>query len=222
MKYYPIFLDIKGKDCLVIGGGRVGARKAATLERCGANVRVISDRFSSWFDDLSTISICFEKKKYETKDMKGMFLVFAATNDSDLNQQIKNDASLLNILCNVADAPDNSDFLLPSIVDRGDLVVAVSTSGSSPAMAKKIRQDLENHFGTEYAKFLLLMGEIRKKLLSSGRASDENKSIFHTLIEKGILELIQTNDDLKINAVLCDVLGKEYTYDDLVSSRSDE
>mgnify|MGYP003957660693 FL=1 len=138
MKYYPIFLDIKDKDCLIVGGGKVGARKAATLEKCGANVRVISDRFSHKFDELEKSSICLEKKKYEQKDIKGMFFVFAATNNTNLNWQIKQDASLLNILCNVADAPDNSDFLLPSIVDRGDLVVAVSTSGSSPAMAKKI------------------------------------------------------------------------------------
>ena len=222
MKYYPIFLDIKDKDCLIVGGGPVGARKAATLQKCGANVKVISDHFSSWFDGLNTTSICLEKKEYEKKDVKGMFFVFAATNNADLNRQIKNDASWLNILCNVADAPDNSDFLLPSIVDRGDLIVAVSTSGSSPAMAKRIKQELENHFGPEYAQFLTLMGNIRKRLLSSGSTPDDNKAIFHALIEKGVLELIQANDDIKINAVLCDVLGKGYTYEDLVSLRSDE
>ncbi|MBU8909677.1 MAG: bifunctional precorrin-2 dehydrogenase/sirohydrochlorin ferrochelatase [Desulfobacterales bacterium] len=222
MKYYPVFLDLKAKDCLVVGGGNVGARKAATLEKCGAKVKVISDRFSPGFDDLKKTSICIEKKKYEKKDVNGMFLVFAATNNADLNQQIKDDASMLDILCNVADAPDNSDFLLPSIVDRGDLVLAVSTSGSSPAMAKRIRQDLENQFGSEYARLLLLMGNVRKKLLSSGHAPDEHKEIFHTLIEKGILEMIKANDEININAVLCDVLGKQYSYQDLVSSRSYE
>jgi len=135
MKYYPIFLELKAKDCLVVGGGKVGTRKAVTLEKCGANVKVISDRFSSGFDDLKQTNICFEKKEYEKRDVNGMFLVFAATDNVDLNQQIKDDASMLNILCNVADAPQNSDFLLPSIVDRGDLILAVSTSGSSPAMA---------------------------------------------------------------------------------------
>jgi len=222
MKYYPIFLELKAKDCLVVGGGKVGARKAATLEKCGANVKVISDRFSSGFDDLKQTNICLEKKEYEKKDVNGMFLVFAATDNVDLNQQIKDDASMLNILCNIADAPQNSDFLLPSIVDRGDLILAVSTSGSSPAMAKKIRQDLEKHFGPEYAQFLTMMGNIRKKLLSSGHAPDDNKAIFYTLIEKGVLELIQTNDEININAVLCDVLGNKYSYQDLVSSRSDE
>lgn len=222
MKYYPIFLDIKGKDCLVVGGGAVGTRKAATLEKCGAKVTIISDRFSPGFDDLEKTSICLEKKKYGKEDVKGMFLVFAATNNADLNQQIKNDASRLNILCNIADAPDNSDFLLPAIVDRGDLLLAVSTSGSSPAMAKKIRKDLEDQFGPEYAQLLCLMGDIRKKLLSSGHAPDDHRKVFHTLIDKGILELIKANDETNINEVLCDVLGRKYSYQDLVSSRSDE
>ncbi|MBW2655554.1 MAG: bifunctional precorrin-2 dehydrogenase/sirohydrochlorin ferrochelatase [Deltaproteobacteria bacterium] len=221
MKYYPIFLDLKDKNCLVVGGGPVGARKAETLVKCGAKVTMISEYFSSVCDDVKKISICIEKK-YEKKDVDGMFLVFAATHNADLNQQIKEDASRLNILCNVADASDSSDFLLPSIVNRGDLILAISTSGSSPAMAKRIRQDLDHQFGPEYAQWLRLMGNIRKKLLSSGHAPDDHKKIFHTLIEKGTLELMKANDEIKMNAVLGDVLGKEYTYEDLVSSRRDE
>ena len=222
MKYYPIFLDIKGKNCLVVGGGPVGARKAVFLEKCGANVKVVSDRFSDSFDGLKMARLCLEKKEYEKKDVNGMFLVFAATDNADLNRQIKKDASVLNILCNVADAPDKSDFLLPSTVDRGDLIVAVSTSGSSPAMAKKIRQDLEQRFGPEYEKFLILMGNIRNRLLSSGHAPDEHKQLFNALIDRGILEQIKANDEININLILSDVLGKEYRYRDFVSSRGDE
>lgn len=222
MKYYPIFLDIKGKDCLVVGGGPVGVRKAVTLEKCGADVKVISDRFSSRFEELKSGNICLAEKKYEKKDLIGMFLVLAATDNADLNRQIKNDASRLNILCNVADAPDNSDFLLSSTMERGDLILAVSTSGSSPAMAKKIRQDLEEQFGPEYIKFLQLMGNIRKRLLGSEKAPDDHKKVFHALINSGILELIQENDDTNINVILWDILGKEYRYEDLVSLRSDE
>jgi precorrin-2 dehydrogenase/sirohydrochlorin ferrochelatase len=222
MKYYPIFLDMKGKDCLVVGGGSVGARKAATLEKCGANVTVVSDRFSDRFDELRNSSICLEKKAYEKKDVKGMFLVFAATNDAGLNQQIKADASGLNILCNVADAPGKSDFLVPSTVDRGDLILAVSTSGSSPAMARRIRQDLENQFGPAYAVLLKLMKNIRTRLVSSGHAPADHKQVFYRLIDKGILELIEAKDDITINRILSDVLGKDYVYQNLVSSRSDE
>jgi len=219
MKYYPIFLDMKGRDCLVVGGGEVGLRKAKALEKCGANVKVISVRFSDRFDK---IKVCLEKKEYEKKDVNGMFLVFAATNNAALNQEIKRDASQLHILCNVADAPDESDFLLPATVDKGDLIVAVSTSGSSPAMAKTIRKDLDLYFGPEYALCLVLMGNIRRQLLSSGHAPEEHKQVFNTLIEKGLLALIKANDEITINSILCDVLGDKYLYQDLVSSRSDE
>ncbi len=222
MKYYPIFLDVKNKACLVVGGGKVGARKAATLAKCGAIVKVVSDHFSVGFNDLKITGIDLAKKKYEKKDIKGMFLVFAATNNADLNRQIKKDATVLNILCNVADAPKNSDFILPSLVDRGDLVLAVSTSGSSPAMAKRIRKDLEHQFGPEYSRFLILMGNIRKKILSSGHAPDEHRHIFQILIEQGVLELIEANDEIKINKILCDILGKDYTYQNLVLHNPDK
>jgi len=222
MKYYPVFLDIKDKDCLVIGGGAVGVRKALTLEKCGARVKVVSDRFSAPLEGLRKSSVCLEEKKYDKEDLKGMFLVFAATNNADLNQEIKKEASRLHIVCNVADDPDSSDFILPSTVERGDLIVAVSTSGSSPAMAKKIRQELEIYFGPEYEEFLLLMGNIRKQLLLSGHAPDEHKKIFHALIERGGLKLIREKNEIKINKVLSDILGGNYSYQDLVIPRSNE
>ncbi len=218
MKYYPIFLDIKNKNCLVAGGGNVGVRKAVTLEKCGANVTVISSRFSSKIDNLKTTSIIFKTKEYEKKDVKGMFFVFAATDNAGLNQEIKDDAAKLDILCNIADSPDESDFILPSIVNRGDLILAISTSGSSPAMAKKIRQELEDSFGPEYALFLTLMGNIRKELLLSDHAPDVHKQIFHTLIDKGILQLIKENSEKTIDSILCDVLKKKYSYKNLVST----
>lgn len=222
MKYYPVFLDIRGKDCLVVGGGPVGVRKALALEKSGARVTIISDRFSGMSDQFKGTSICFVKKEYEKKDVNDRFLVFAATNNADLNQRIKMDAAGFNILCNIADAPDSSDFLVPSTVDRGKLVLAVSTSGSSPAMARKIRQDLERQFGPEYAVMLEIMGRIRTRLLSSRNLPDDNKALFTALIQKGLVELIKAGDEQQIDMILNEVLGKGFTYQDLVSLRSDE
>ncbi len=212
---------MKDKKCLVVGGGLVGIRKALTLEKCGAKVKVISDRFSQGMDDFKGTSILFIEKKYEKKDIKGMFLVFAATNNADLNKEIKMDAAGSNILCNVADATDQSDFLVPATVDRGDLIVAVSTSGASPAMAKKIRRELEEFFDPAYAQLLCLMGNIRKKLLSTGHAPGEHRQAFSGLIQRGILELIRTGDEISINSILYEIFGKGYTYRELVSSRGD-
>ena len=217
MRYYPIFLDVKGKNCLVAGGGPVGIRKALALEKCGAHVKVVSETFSHGAEEVKGTSILLIEKKYEKKDMQGMFLVFAASNHSNLNQEIKKDAADSHILCNVADAPDKSDFLVPSVVDREDLVVAVSTSGASPAMAKKIRKDLEFFFDPAYAKLLKLMGNIRKKLLSAGHAPDEHKKAFSNLIERGILESIRTGDEITVNLILKEIFGNGYTYQELVS-----
>ena len=213
---------MKNKKCLVVGGGPVGIRKALTLEKCGAHVKVISERFLQGTDGIKGTSILLTEKKYEKKDIRGMFLVLAATNNADLNQEIKKDAAEANILCNVADAPDGSDFLVPSTVDRGDLIVAVSTSGASPAMAKKIRQDLEGFFDPAYAQVLRLMANIRKKLLSAGHAPDEHRQAFSSLIDRGILDLIRTGDAITINLILHEIFGKGYAYQELVSSRGDE
>lgn len=219
MRYYPIFLDVKNKDCLIVGGGPVGIRKALTLEKCRAKVKVVSDRFPEGMDGFSGSSIAFVKKKYEKDDIKGMFLIFAATDNAGLNLKIKKDAEESGILCNVADAPDRTDFIVPAIVDRGDLTVAVSTSGTSPAMAKKIRQDLEGLFDPAYARVLCLMGNIRKKLLSAGHAPDDHRQAFSNLIRSDILELVRTGDEMRIDLILNEIFGKGYMYQELVSQR---
>ena len=214
MKYYPIFLDVKDRDCLVVGGGAVGTRKAAGLYRSGARVRVISKAFSQRLE--TTSGICQVCKSYEPSDLETAFLVFAATDSKELNEQIREDAAKKNILCNIADAPDRSDFILPSVVERGDLVCAVSTSGASPALAKKIRKELEQMLGPEYKDFLLLMKNIRTKLLEEGHDPSAHKKIFTALVEKKIPALIAANDRTRIDLVLLELLGPGYEYERLV------
>jgi precorrin-2 dehydrogenase / sirohydrochlorin ferrochelatase len=217
MKYYPIYLDIKDRVCLVVGGGAVGARKALRLVKCGAKVKVISDRFAQVFETKEYNGMVLESKAYDRCDLEGIFIVFAATDNSKMNMQIMNDAKACDTLCNIADSQDLSDFILPSVVDRGDLVLAVSTSGASPAMAKQIRQDLENQFGDEYAHFLLIMGQVRKKLLASQHAPEEHKAVFNTLIDNNLLKFVADNDEEQIDKILKDILGEGYTYKNLVS-----
>jgi len=215
MKYYPIYLDVKDKPCLVVGGGSVGARKALFLAKCGARVKVVSDVFAKVFDHDSFNEMALEKKPYDSHDLEGMFLVFAATDNSTLNMQISDDARKRNILCNVADSRDNSDFILPSVVDRGDLILTASTSGKSPAMAKQIRKDLEERYGEEYNRFLVLMGRIRKKLLNSEHSPESHRQIFNTLIEKDLLGLVAQNNEAQIDKMLKDVLGQGYSIKNL-------
>ncbi|MCK5542333.1 MAG: bifunctional precorrin-2 dehydrogenase/sirohydrochlorin ferrochelatase [Desulfobacterales bacterium] len=217
MKYYPINLNVKNKNCLCVGGGSVGARKASTLIRCGAATTVISQEFSSGFDNLEKQGVTLLKKKYNEDDLKNIFLVIGATNNWELNLEISSHAKKQGILCNIADNLEASDFILPSIVNRDDLLITISTTGKSPALAKKIKEDLGHAFGSEYADFLYIIGKIRKKLLSQKHAPHEHKIIFQKLINSELLEAIKDKDYEKTNNLLHELLGKGYTYKNLIS-----
>jgi len=217
MRYYPIHLDIQNRKCLVVGGGGVGTRKVKTLLECGARVTVVSMALSRELRELAASGdIDLEQRSYRSEDLNGMFLVIGATNDMTLNRQISYDAEQLNTLCNIADRPEVCNFILPSIVRRDDLVITVSTSGKSPAMAKKLRKALENQYGEEYGKLLRLMGAIRKKLLRQAHEPEAHKPLFEQLINSDLIGMIQKDEFEKIDSLLLDVLGEGYAYKKLM------
>ena len=217
MKYYPVHLDIKNRDCLVVGGGAVGTRKVETLLECGARVSVVSPEPNQQLKKLASEgAITLIQRAYRAADLKGMFLVIGATDDEDINQQISDDAAHYNILCNIADRPESCNFILPSIVRQGDLVITISTSGKSPALAKQLRQKLETQLGQEYAEFLRLMGAIRNKLLSQVHEPEAHKDLFNKLIESDLIELMQSNKTEEINSLLYNILGEGYTIEELL------
>jgi precorrin-2 dehydrogenase/sirohydrochlorin ferrochelatase len=216
MRYYPIHLDIRGRHCLVVGGGSVATRKTETLLDCDARVTVIGRQASAKLQKLAqSNSITLKKRGYRTTDLQGIFLVIGATDDEALNQQISHDAEAHNILCNIADRPEACNFILPSIVHRGDLVITISTSGKSPALSKHLRKSLENQFGEEYDQFLQVMGSIRKKLLSQSHDPADHKRLFNQLIDNGLLELIRDGQKTEIDQLLRQTLGDDYVYDRL-------
>jgi precorrin-2 dehydrogenase/sirohydrochlorin ferrochelatase len=217
MKYYPINLDIRNKNCLCVGGGAVGARKVSTLIRCGARTTAVSLEFTPAFKDLEKEGVTLLKKNFNKDDLENMYLVIGATNNSKLNLEISRHAKNRGIPCNIADNLEASDFTLPSIVDRNDLLITISTNGKSPALAKKIKEHLEHEFGHEYADFLYIMGKIRKKLLSQNHAPDEHKNIFKKLISNELLNTIKDKDYVKANNLLHGILGRGYTYENLIS-----
>ena len=217
MRYYPVNLDIKDRKCLVIGGGDVGTRKVMTLLECMASVTVVSPEASEKILKLAgSDMITLIKRSYVESDLEGMFLVICATDDEKLNRQVSRDAEKLNMLCNIADRPEACNFILPSLVKRGDLVISISTSGKSPAYAKKLRKDLEKQYGEEYGIFINMMGAIRKRLLSQHHEPEAHKHIFENLLEKDIVDMIRKNETDKINSVLFNVLGEGYSFDDLI------
>ena len=217
MKYYPVHLDINNRNVLVVGGGGVGTRKVRTLLACGAQVTVVSRDVSEQLRDLATSGeIKIEERSYQSEDLGGKFLVIGATNDEKLNRQISADADRLNTLCNIADRPEACNFILPSIVHRDDLVITISTSGKSPALAKKLRKALESQFGEEYGALLRLMGAIRKKLLAQAHEPEAHKPLFEQLLNSDLLSMIQENKIDDINALLFDILGEGYNFEELM------
>lgn len=201
----------------MVGGGAVGTRKILSLVESDARVTVVSPVVT---DELQTLAhqgvITLKKREYRSTDLEGMFLVFGATNQEALNRQINQDAEQLNMLCNIADRPEVCNFILPATVKRGDLIVAISTSGKSPAFAKQLRKHLETQFGNEYAIFLSLMGGIRTLLLKEKHAPEEHKPIFNRIIQSDIIELIKDKKTEEIDKRLFDILGDGFKYDNLV------
>jgi len=201
----------------VVGGGDVGTRKVLMLLECGAFVTVVSIDASGKLLKLAESGVIeLKRRPYTGEDLAGMFLVICATDDEKLNRRVGEDAAKQNMLCNVADRPEACNFILPALVKRGDLVIAVSTSGKSPAFAKKIRKELEKLYGAEYADFLKLMGAIRKKLLSASHEPEEHKHLFEKIIDENIPQFIKNGDTDRINAVLFETLGEGYIYAELM------
>ncbi|MBC2695947.1 MAG: bifunctional precorrin-2 dehydrogenase/sirohydrochlorin ferrochelatase [Desulfobacteraceae bacterium] len=221
MRYYPVNLDIQNRKCLVVGGGSVSNRKVMTLLECGAVVTVVSpDVAEELLELVEKKMIELRRRPYESSDIDGMFLVIGATDNEELNWQINKDAERQNKLCNIADRPEACNFILPSIVNRGNLVIAISTSGKSPAFAKKMRQDLEKEFGEEYDEFLQLMGAIRKKALSEKHEPEAHKHLFEQLINRGLIDMVRNYNEERINSLLLELFGEGYRFEELMRANN--
>jgi siroheme synthase-like protein len=167
--YYPIFLNLQGKKCVVVGGGRVAFRKVTTLLNCGADITVISPKPHAEISKLfKNKAIRLVRRNYERGDLRRAALSIAATHVKEINRKVAEESKKNGTPVNVVDDAELSDFIIPSSFRRGDLSVAVSTSGMSPALAKKIRAKLEKNIGIEYAYLLSLIAEIRSEIKKKG------------------------------------------------------
>src|ERR1700683_2134496 len=165
MGYIPIFLDVTGRECLVAGGGEVAARKVESLLEAGARVTVVSPRVSPPLEALIARGLVTHiVRDYERGDIRGCALAYAATGDPKLHRELGAEARALGIPINVADVPELCTFIAPAVVKRGALQIAISTGGASPAFAARIRRELEDRFGAEYARTLDLMRAARRRL----------------------------------------------------------
>lgn len=200
--FYPMFVSLDRRLCLVVGGGAVGERKIRRLLDCGASVRVVARGLTDWLHGR-----CREGNPvwagtgYEETDLDGVDMVFAATNDMGLNRRIAEDASRRGIWCNMVTDPELGSFLVPSVIQRGSLAIAVSTTGQSPAIAKMIRQKLEEQFGPEWAGYLDFLGLLRKAIQARQSEGCENQELFRTIASLPILEMARERERAPLEAV---------------------
>ena len=167
--YYPILLNIQGKKCLVAGGGKVALRKVKVLLEHGANVEIVSPVFCPELNQLAADgAIRAIQRDYKSEDLQHAFIAIAATDDAKTNERVASEARRREVLTNVVDDPKNSDFIVPSYFERGYVIIAVSTSGRSPALARKIRSELERNFKAEYEQLAIAADEVRSKLKQQG------------------------------------------------------
>jgi len=199
--YYPAILDLAGRRALVVGAGRVGEGKIAGLLNAAAEVKVVSlsatPQVERWAE---AGEIELELRPYRGDDLDGSFLVIAATEDNDTNVRVFEDAERRQMLCNVVDVTHLCNFILPSIVRRGDLAVAVSTGGASPALARRIRISIGECYGDEYAVALELLGSLREELKGAYPSPKDRKIVFERMVYSELLDMVRAGDDEAIEA----------------------
>lgn len=212
MRYYPISLDINGRQCVVVGAGAVALRKAEGLLKAGAAVTVIGVAISPGIKAMAGAGrINLVRRRYSKGDLKAAFLAVCATDSAVVNKAVYDEAAALGILVNCVDAPDYCNFIVPAVVERGGLVIAVSTSGMCPGLAAGIRAEIEAVYGPEYGIFLEIIGAARRKLLKSRIRCDKKERVIRELAASSIPALIKANDRAGIDAILKLSLGTGYT-----------
>src|SRR5216683_731361 len=193
MTLFPMFLKLGGRSCLVVGAGAIGGPKIESLLTAGASVRVIAPRVTAAVAEWSrTGALVWEAREFHPADLDGVFLVIAATHSREANGTIFGEAQQRKILCNVVDDPEYCDFYYPAVVRRGDLQLAISTNGHSPALAQRIRRELEIQFGPEYGEWLAELVKIRQQLFASEMNPDERRRLLHELASRAAFEQAQS------------------------------
>lgn len=190
--YYPVFLDLTGKSCVIIGGGKVAERKCSALIKAGAKLTVISPYITKRLADYKRSGfIRHIHRDYRSTDIKSAFVVIAATDSDETNKKVAEDARASNKLLNVVDTPSLCNFIVPAVVNRGLLTIAISTGGASPAIAKAIRKELQKLYGPEYSRYLKFIRDARSRAMRDIPNKKEREKFLKALgadfFKKGLL-----------------------------------
>jgi len=195
---FPIFLNLRKKNCLVIGGGQVAQRKVRDLLECEASIRLVSpqaeDQIKIWAEKGL---ITWFGREFEPGDLNGIFMVFVATDSGDVNKEIVDLCRKKGILLNVVDEPADCDFYVPSVIRRNSLTLAISTEGKSPLFAKRLCQELEEVITPEYGEFVDILGEKREYIKKNVPNLQTRKKIFEAMVYSDVLDLLKMGEKEK-------------------------
>jgi precorrin-2 dehydrogenase / sirohydrochlorin ferrochelatase len=195
---FPMFLKLDGKRCLVVGAGKVGEPKIASLIEAGAALHVVAVEAADAVHEYAKAgAIKLDLRAFAPSDLDGVFLAVVATASQALNESIYREAQERGVLCNVVDVPDLCDFYYPAVVRRGDLQIAVSTGGNSPSLAQKIRQQLERQFGPGYAYWVAQLGATRKLVLASDLDPQRKRELLQSLASREAFEAAIAEESAK-------------------------
>lgn len=190
--YYPVFLNLSNKLCVVIGGGKVAERKVCSLLDCKARVKVVSPELTPRLKNMvAQGKIECKRGDYAPEDLNNAYLVISATGDREVNESVSKECMERGIPVNVVDTPSLADFIVPATVRRGPLILAVSTSGESPLLARLIREELETLYGQEFATFTTFLGNTRRKIIDSVTNLQNRQKILSQLVDKETLRLLR-------------------------------
>lgn len=190
--YYPVFLDLTGRRAVIVGGGSVAERKVTTLAEYGPRIRVIAPECTPALLELAASgSIELEQRGYIRGDLDGAFIVVCATDSEEVNRAVHAEAEERGCIVNVVDVPELCSFIVPSIVRRGTLSVAISTGGAAPTVAKRLRRHVQEHLGPEWETYMTLLGEVRTLVMERVPGGEaERKPLFETIADSDLLARI--------------------------------
>jgi precorrin-2 dehydrogenase / sirohydrochlorin ferrochelatase len=203
--FYMAAINLTGRRCLVVGAGSVGLEKIEGLLAAGARVVAVAPRAGDEVRSLAESgSITWERRDYRTSDLDACFLAIAATSDTDVNIAVYNDAEVHSMLVNVVDVPPLCNFILPAIVRRGPIAIAISTAGASPALAKRMKAQIADEFGDEYARLALMLNEVRGWAKATLPTYQDRKAFFESIVdgEPDPIELLRRGDEAAVKSLI--------------------
>lgn len=209
--YYPVYIQLRDQTCVVIGGGKIAEGKVDGLLAVQAKVTVISPNLTSPLQDLAKEKqITYIARVYQPGDLTGALMVICATDQAEINHQVWQEASANRQLVNVVDDTPRCNFIAPSILRKGDLTIAISTSGKAPALAVRLKERLQREIGPEYERFLELAGKLREPLAQHIPDFEKRKALWYELVDSEILDALARGDDSSPREIVSQIVGFDF------------